>query len=133
MLKRKMLRELKGDLGMCISVIILSFLAVLTYCGFNGDVIGFRKELKNFYQQTNFADGWIYSEGFSKEELEAVRDLEFVADAQLRTQITGSAPDYNNAQTNIYLEDENTVSFPKCTKYSTRPTRVITWNQTSRK
>ena len=81
-----MLRELKGDLGMCISVIILSFLAVLTYCGFNGDVIGFRKELKNFYQQTNFADGWIYSEGFSKEELEAVRDLEFVADAQLRTQ-----------------------------------------------
>ena len=112
MLKRKMLRELKGDLGMCISVIILSFLAVLTYCGFNGDVIGFRKELKNFYQQTNFADGWIYSEGFSKEELEAVRDLEFVADAQLRTQITGSAPDYNNAQTNIYLEDENIVTMP---------------------
>ena len=107
-----MLRELRNDLGMCISVIILSFLAVLTYCGFNGDVIGFRKELKNFYQQTNFADGWIYSEGFSEEELEAVRGLEFVADAQLRTEITGSAPDYNNAQTNIYLEDENIVTMP---------------------
>lgn len=112
MLYRKMLRELKSDLGMCISVIVLSFLAVLTYCGFNGDVIGFRKELKTFYRQTNFADGWIYSEGFTEEELEAVRDLDFVENAQLRTKLTGSAPDYNNAQTDIYLETENIVTRP---------------------
>ncbi|MBQ8307017.1 MAG: ABC transporter permease [Blautia sp.] len=112
MLFRKMLREIRSDLGMCISVIILSFLAVFTYCGFNGDVIGFRKELAAFKEQTNFSDGWIYSEGFSADELTAVRSLDFVKDAQLRTELKGTAPDFNGAQINIYLEDESLVTVP---------------------
>ena len=47
---------------------------------------------------------------FGKEQLEDIRNLPFVEDAQLRTKLSGSAPDCGDAQVDIYLTDENTVN-----------------------
>ena len=52
----------------------------------------------------------MYGESFSKEQLEDIRNLSFVEDAQLRTKLSGSAPDCGDAQVDIYLADENTVN-----------------------
>lgn len=41
-----------------------------------------------------------------------MRELDFVKDAQLRTSITGSAPDCDGAQVDLYLESENLVNKP---------------------
>ena len=38
------------------------------------------------------------------------QNLSFVEDAQLRTKLSGSAPDCGDAQVDIYLADENTVN-----------------------
>ena len=83
MLFRKMLREMRRNFGQFFSVFVLSFLAVFLYTGFESNVVGSRHAVETFHKETKLADLWVYSEGFSREDLEAVRGLDIVADAQL--------------------------------------------------
>ena len=55
---------------------------------------------------------WVYGEGFSEEQLEAVRALPFIDSAQLRMGMTGSAPEQGGAEMDLYLETEDLVSKP---------------------
>ncbi|MCR5214424.1 MAG: ABC transporter permease [Eubacterium sp.] len=112
MLFRKMLREVRGNLGQFISVMILSFLATFIYSGFESNVVGSTNAVDKFHEETNIADAWIYSEGFEKENLDQVKDLSFVEDAQFRTEIRGTTIDYEGAQLDIYLMDESNILKP---------------------
>ena len=112
MLFRKMLREMRGNLGHFISVLILSFLATFIYAGFESNVVGSGKAVNEFHEKTNIADAWIYSEGFKEENLDHVKELSFVEDAQFRTEIRGTTVDYEGAQLDIYLMDESTILKP---------------------
>ena len=112
MLYRKMLREVRGNLGQFISVLILSFLATFIYTGFESNVVGSGKAVNEFHEKTNIADAWIYSEGFKEENLDQVKELSFVKDAQFRTEIRGTTVDYEGAQLDIYLMDESTILKP---------------------
>ncbi len=112
MLYRKMLREMRGNLGQFISVLILSFLATFIYAGFESNVVGSGKAVNEFHEKTNIADAWIYSEGFKEENLDQVKELSFVKDAQFRTEIRGTTVDYEGAQLDIYLMDESTILKP---------------------
>ena len=112
MLYRKMLREMRGNLGQFISVLILSFLATFIYAGFESNVVGSGKAVNEFHEKTNIADAWLYSEGFKEENLDQVKELSFVKDAQFRTEIRGTTVDYEGAQLDIYLMDESTILKP---------------------
>ena len=112
MLKKKMRRELLKNFGQYFSLFILVLLAVMVYAGFAADPIGGGKARDAFHKESNLASAWLYGEGFSAEDLEAVRDLSFVEDAQLRTSVTGSAPDFGDAELDMYLETENLVNKP---------------------
>ena len=112
MLVRKMLREVRGNLGQFISVMILSFLATFIYAGFESNVVGSGKAVEDFHKATNIADAWIYSEGFKSENLDQVKDLDFVEDAQFRTEVRGTTVDYEGAQLDIYLMDESKILTP---------------------
>ena len=112
MLFRKMLREMKGNIGQFLSVMILAFLATFIYSGFESNVVGSRKALDTFNEETNLADGWLYSEGFTEENLEAVRNLDFISEAQLRTEIRGTMPEQEEAELHFYLMDECEIIKP---------------------
>lgn len=110
MLARKMFRDMKHNFGQFFSVIILAMLAMAMYVTFEGHVLSEENARKVFHKECNTADLWVYGESFSKEQLEDIRNLSFVEDAQLRTKLSGSAPDCGDAQVDIYLADENTVN-----------------------
>lgn len=112
MLFKKMLRETKKDWVQAMSVFLLSFLAVAMFCTFEGHVLAQYKARAAFHDQCSLSDLWVYGEGFDEENLEAVRSLDFVEKAQLRMSATGSAPDYDGAQVDMYLERENLVNTP---------------------
>ena len=80
------------------------------YVTFEGHVLSEENARKVFHKECNTADLWVYGESFGKEQLEDIRNLPFVEDAQLRTKLSGSAPDCGDAQVDIYLTDENTVN-----------------------
>lgn len=112
MLFRKMFREMRQNFGQFFSILILAFLALALYTGLEGNVIGGKQAREAFHEETNLADGWLYGEGFTGENLAAVRALDFVKDAQLRMSVTGAAPDYNGAQVDIYLLTDNLINKP---------------------
>lgn len=112
MLIRKMLRELKANFGAFFSVFVLAAIAMMLFVTFEGHVLSQNVAREAYHKECNLSDIWMYGEGFTAEELEKVRDLDFVEAAQLRTQGTGSAPDYDGAQVDFYLQDENLVNKP---------------------
>ncbi len=116
MLFRKMLRELFKNIGQFVSILILSFLAISLFAGLKASNISAYKKLDELFEKTNNADGWIYSEGFTDEQLESVKKLPDVKDAQLRTHVTANAKEHDQAQLEVYLLPENTVSKPLVTE-----------------
>lgn len=112
MLVRKMLRELKMNFGQFFSVFLLAALAMMLFCTFEGNVLSQRTAREEFHTECNLSDLWIYGEGFSAEDLEKVRKLDFVESVQLRMSAVGSAPECDGAQVDFYLERENLVNRP---------------------
>lgn len=112
MLFRKMLRDYKANFGAFFSVFLLAALAMALFCTFEGHVLSQKVARENYHKECNLSDVWMYGEGFSDDELDTVRNLDFVKDAQLRMSVTGSAPDCDDAQVDIYLERENLVDIP---------------------
>lgn len=112
MLFRKMLRDYKANFGAFFSVFLLAALAMALFCTFEGHVLSQKVARENYHKECNLSDVWMYGEGFSDDELDTVRNLDFVKDAQLRMSVTGSAPDCDGAQVNLYLERENLVDTP---------------------
>ena len=112
MLFRKMLRDYKANFGAFFSVFLLAALAMALFCTFEGHVLSQKVARENYHKECNLSDVWMYGEGFSDDELDTVRNLDFVKDAQLRMSVTGSAPDCDGAQVDIYLERENLVDTP---------------------
>lgn len=112
MLFRKMLRDFRKNFGAFFSVFLLSALAMTLFCTFEGHVLSQNVAREAYHKECNLSDIWVYGEGFSEEQLEKVRDLDFVQSVQLRTAITGTAPDCDGAQVDIFLENENTVNTP---------------------
>ena len=112
MLFRKMLRDYKANFGAFFSVFLLAALAMALFCTFEGHVLSQKVARENYHKECNLSDVWMYGEGFSDDELDTVRNLDFVKDAQLRMSVNGSAPDCDGAQVDIYLERENLVDTP---------------------
>ena len=112
MLFRKMLRDYKANFGAFFSVFLLAALAMALFCTFEGHVLSQTVARENYHKECNLSDVWMYGEGFSDDELDTVRNLDFVKDAQLRMSVTGSAPDCDGAQVDLYLERENLVDTP---------------------
>ncbi len=112
MLKRKMLREFKSNFGQFFSVLILAFLAIALFVTFEGNVLLQNAAREVFHNDCALSDVWVYSEGFSEENLEAVRKLDFVEKSQLRMFVRGTVPEFDGVQADIFLERENIVNMP---------------------
>lgn len=112
MLFRKMLREFKINFGQFFSVFLLAALAMTLFCTFEGHVLSQRSARESFHEACSLSDIWLYGEGFSQENLEAVKSLDFVEEAQLRMSVVGSAPECDGVQVDLYLERENLVNMP---------------------
>lgn len=112
MLFRKMLREFKSNFGLFFSVFLLSLLAVGLFCTMEGHVLSQGVTRTKYHKECNLSDIWMYGEGFSQDNLDAVRELDFVEGAQLRMMATGSTPDFDGVQVDFILERENIVNTP---------------------
>ena len=82
MLSRKLRRTLGRYKAQFISMIIMIGLGVGVFMGFNMEWYSLQKDSEFILEKTGFADFRVFSEeGFSREDLEAVRNIEGVQDA----------------------------------------------------
>ena len=110
MLSRKLRRELFRSFGQFFSIFLLALLAMAVYVTFQGHVLSEEAARETFHEACNVSDLWVYGEDFTQEDLQTVRDLDFVQDAQLRTAIKGTAESVDGLQCDIYLMREDLVN-----------------------
>lgn len=118
MLFRKMLREFKTNFGLFFSIFLLSGLAIAMFCTMEGHVLSQNIARAQYHDECKLSDLWMYGEGFSQEQLDTIRGLDFVEEAQLRMSATGSTPDFTGVQVDVFLERENVVNTPYLVKGS---------------
>lgn len=112
MLFRKMLREFKSNFGLFFSIFLLSALAIAMFCTMEGHVLSQNAAREKYHEECNLSDLWMYGEGFTQDELDEIRALDFVEEAQLRMSVSGTTPDFSGVQVDMFLERENVVNTP---------------------
>ena len=70
MLKRKMIRDMIEYKVQFISIFLMAFIGVSVLTGMYMDTINFETTLDDYYEETNLADGWIYSDHLVDEFVE---------------------------------------------------------------
>ena len=116
MLFRKMLREFKSNFGLFFSIFLLSALAIAMFCTMEGHVLSQNAAREKYHEECNLSDLWMYGEGFTQDELDEIRALDFVEAAQLRMSVSGTTPDFSGVQVDMFLERENVVNTPYLVK-----------------
>lgn len=116
MLFRKMLREFKSNFGLFFSIFLLSALAIAMFCTMEGHVLSQNVAREKYHEECNLSDLWMYGEGFTQDELDEIRTLDFVEAAQLRMSVTGTTPEFAGVQVDMFLERENVVNTPYLVK-----------------
>lgn len=82
MLRKKLFRELRLNAGQFITIFLMVMIAALAFSGVHAYMDGMEDSADAFYEANNLEDLWITGENFSKEDLEAVKEVPNVAGAE---------------------------------------------------
>ena len=110
MLFRKMLRDIRKHKTQFLSIFLMAFLGVFVFAGVGGESVGLEVNVNEFYQETNLADGWIYSNYINDLFLYQV-DLLGATDQMERQLVVDSVADFDNdPDITLHFVENNTLS-----------------------
>lgn len=112
MLRHKMLQDLKKYKWQFISILLMAFLGVYIFTGVGGEWAGVENFRAKYYSETNLADGWIYGESFSDDDLNTVLDIDGVTQAEKRCYLQIEGADEAAPQIYFYGLNENSICKP---------------------
>lgn len=110
MLFKKMLRDMRIHKIQFISIFLMSFLAMFIYSGLGSESRGYEVQLDHYYNESNFADVWLYSTNFTKEDEASVAALKEVDQVQRRLSAKVSAVMEKDPVLTVYFEKEDSVN-----------------------
>lgn len=119
MLLRKMLRDMRSNISSFISIFIMAILASFVYSGINAEWYGMKTIADKFYDESRLPDIWLTASNFDDDDLEMVKALDGIADAELRLSFDSPVSiDSSDSQTDKILRinlinDSSNLSIPK--------------------
>ena len=110
MLFKKMLRDITKHKSQFLSIFLMAFLGIFVFSGVGGESIGLEVNVNDYYNETNLADGWIYSNYINDLFLYQVDCLG--ATKQMERQlVVDSVGDFkNNPTVTLHFVENNTIS-----------------------
>ena len=110
MLARKMLRDISKHKAQFISIFLMAFLGVFVFAGVGGESVGLEVNVNDYYDETNLADGWIYSNYINDLFLYQVDVLGATTDME-RQLVVDSVGDFkNDPDITLHFVENNTLS-----------------------
>lgn len=110
MLFRKMLRDMSRHKTQFISIFIMAFLGVFIYAGIRGEWLGLKNNVTDYYQETNFANVWLYGPGFSDKEAAAVQRLDGVIWTERLLAVDSIGKFDNSPKISLRFVEKNEIS-----------------------
>lgn len=112
MLLKKMFRDMGKNKMQFISIFLMAFLGVYIFTGVGGEWAGIEATRKGYYADTNLADGWIWGENLTKDDMAEIRKLDGVKDVQRRFYIETTGSDSNKPVIYLYGLENNEICMP---------------------
>ncbi len=110
MLFKKMLRDISKHKAQFLSIFLMAFLGVFVFAGVGGESVGLEVNVNDYYEETNLADGWIYSNYINDLFLYQV-DCLGATDQMERQLVVDSVADFkNDPEITLHFVENNTIS-----------------------
>ena len=93
MLFHKMLRDIKKNLSQFITIFLMVCIGVMAFSGIKAYMNGMQYTSDNFYEENNLQDLNVMGENFTDEDLEDIKNLANVKNAERRLVINANLPD----------------------------------------
>lgn len=96
MLLRKLWRDLLKNKVQFLSIFLMSFLGLYVFVGIDSEVTGGTAASYEYYQEYNLSDLWVSGKTFSNSDLQRIKSLEEVSDAERRLYLEGKSKDFDD-------------------------------------
>ena len=110
MLFKKMLRDIAKHKTQFLSIFLMAFLGVFVFAGVGGESVGLEVNSNNFYQDTNLADGWIYSANLDDDFVNHVNNLSPTTQSERQLVIDSVGNFSNDPDITLHFVENNTIS-----------------------
>ena len=82
MLKRKMFRDIKNNITQFLAIFFMVFLGVFVFTGIHSYMDGMKKSADIYYEKNNLQDIWVSGKNFTLDDLNNIKKIENVRDAE---------------------------------------------------
>lgn len=110
MLSKKMFRDITKHKTQFLSIFLMAFLGVFVFAGVGGESVGLEVNVDKYYEDTNLADGWIYSPYLNDLFLYQVDVLGATTQTERQVVIDSTADFENDPDITLHFVENNTIS-----------------------
>ena len=110
MLFKKMLRDIRKHKAQFLSIFLMAFLGVFVFVGVGGESVGLEVNVNDYYNDTNLADGWIYSININDLFLYQVDCLGATTQMERQLVVDSVADFSNDPEITLHFVENNTIS-----------------------
>lgn len=113
MLHKKLFRDIKNNLSQFITIFLMILIGVMAYSGITSYMGGMSKTKDEFYANNNMFDIELIGNNFTNEDLEKIKSIDNVSDAERKLSIKGTTTDDKVLLLN-FIESNNISKFYLC-------------------
>ena len=105
-----MFRDIKLNKSQFIAIFLMVFLGVLVYGGVRSYMDGMANSAEVFYRENNLEDLNVVGNNFSKDDLEKIKNMENVNEAERKLTITGTMEHEKDRFLQLNFIESNKIS-----------------------
>lgn len=109
-LSKKMLRDIKLNKMQFFNIFIMVFLGVFVFAGIHSYMDGMQKSVDSYYDNNNLQDIWIAGENFSKDDLEDIKKIDNIKNAEKILTLNMDLENYKNVVIETNFIETNDIS-----------------------
>lgn len=114
MLQKKVFRDARENCWAFLAIVCICSLGIALFSGINLYVSTVENEVADYYQRANLAAYWIYKAGFSDSDLDTLRSLAQIQDAQRRKVTDITLPGASGAVLHLHgIDEAATINVPE--------------------
>ena len=110
MLFKKMLRDIRNHKTQFLSIFLMAFLGVFVFAGVGGESLGLEVNVDKYYEDTNLADGWIYSANLDDNFVDKVNNLTPTTQSERQFVVDSVGNFSNDPEITLHFVENNTIS-----------------------
>lgn len=109
-LNKKIWRDIWKNKSQFISIFLMTLLGVLAFSGIHGYMDGMEQSSVNYYEEHNLQDLWLTGENFSEDDLEKIKKLDNIKDAERKVILNTTLDGYDDITLETNFIESNNIS-----------------------